>query len=107
MGSASAIELTPRTARTPDRAAGRRAPHAGRSLVDTVRTESERDIVLRDRLHRRLVCDAHGRRRTLHRSSSGSAACAAELCDTIRLDLRGVALVAILVVPLARLQAAF
>src|SRR5687767_13869476 len=68
---------------------------------------SERNVVVGHRLHRRLVGRAM-RATALHASAASAAAstAAAQQRDAVGFDLRGVSLVAVLVVPLTRLQLA-
>src|SRR6185503_7445478 len=68
-------------------------------------SQSERNIVVGDRLDRRLVHPATGGA-PLHPAAAAAPATAAasEQRDAVGLDFGGVALVAVLVVPLARLQ---
>src|SRR6476619_4413976 len=69
----------------------------------------ERNIVVGDWFHRRLIAAAvrHRRRATVHRGATSAATATAQQCDSVGLDLRRVPLVAVLVVPLTRLQPSF
>src|SRR6185503_4360421 len=73
------------------------------------RPTSEWNIVVGDRFHRRLIATGVRHRcgaTTVHRGSAAAApATAAEQGDPVRFNLRRVSLVAVLVVPLAGLQA--
>src|SRR5262245_6285999 len=83
-----------------------RSPYVGAGFS---RPNSERNIVVGDRLHRRLVTASvrHRCAATFHRSAASAATTAAEQRDPVRLDFCRIPLVAVLVIPLARLQATF
>src|ERR1041385_5912384 len=70
----------------------------------------ERNVVVGDWFHRRFIAAAvrHAGAAAVHRGAAAAAtASAAEQRDAVGLDLRRIALVAVFVVPLTRLQAAF